>query len=170
MFYHASLFLVNYLHSCLVSAWYSSKPDRDMCNTPANLFHLIRRDFNSAYYGWQKSYSYFRTASECDKEVRCREIVSCRCTGDWLRENPDYANQTGQARNHERLAWQSGGRATIKIKRRTTPYEELNCLVWECLVHLPRGATFAQNRRWPAVAGTTVSIKQRQQALYIDFQ
>ena len=43
--------------------------------------------------------------------------------------HPDYANQTGQARNHERLAvWR---RATIKIKRRTTPYEELNCLVWE---------------------------------------
>ena len=27
--------------------------------------------------------------------------------------------------------WQSGGRATIKIKRRTTHNEELNCLVWE---------------------------------------
>ena len=27
--------------------------------------------------------------------------------------------------------WQSGGRATIKIKPRTTPYEKLNCLVWE---------------------------------------
>ena len=29
---------------------------------------------------------------------------SCRCTGDWLRENPGHANQTGQARYHERLA------------------------------------------------------------------
>ena len=47
--------------------------------------------------------------------------------------------------------WQSGGRATIKIKRRTTPYEELNCLVWEwfCIARSSVFPASLQATPWP---------------------
>ena len=47
-----------------------------------------------------------------------------------LRESNRTGTKSWETGSND-CSWQSGGRATINIKRRTTPYEELNCLVWE---------------------------------------
>ena len=56
---------------------------------------------------------------------------SCRAVAQETGCGKTQITRIKQDRHEIMRDWQSGGRATIKIKRRTTPYEELNCLVWE---------------------------------------
>ena len=56
---------------------------------------------------------------------------SCRAVAQETGCGKTQITRIKQDRHGIMRDWQSGGRATIKIKRRTTPYEELNCLVWE---------------------------------------
>ena len=56
---------------------------------------------------------------------------SCRAVAQETGCGKTQITRIKQDRREIMKDWQSGGPATIEIKRRMTPYEELNCLVWE---------------------------------------